>query len=141
MTSPAFRSLSERSETKRPRPRRGACRSSIERSGTPSARGGQRLEVFCPRADGEQPLAHGGGRDVVRRVLARQERPGIRLIVERDELEREPADRRGIRPDLARTVVQAGWNLTELRTVGESLEDIFLELTRAEKKETESAAA
>jgi len=38
-----------------------------------------------------------------------------------------------VRPDLARAVVQAGWNLTELRAVGESLEEIFLELTRSEE--------
>jgi ABC-2 type transport system ATP-binding protein len=37
-----------------------------------------------------------------------------------------------VRPDLARAIVQAGWNLTELRTVGESLEEIFLELTKSE---------
>jgi ABC-2 type transport system ATP-binding protein len=38
-----------------------------------------------------------------------------------------------IRPDIARAVVHAGWNLTELRAVGESLEEIFLELTKSEK--------
>jgi len=37
-----------------------------------------------------------------------------------------------IRPELARAVVQSGWNLTELRTMGESLEEIFLELTKSE---------
>jgi ABC-2 type transport system ATP-binding protein len=37
-----------------------------------------------------------------------------------------------VRPELARAVVQSGWNLTELRTVGESLEEIFLELTKSE---------
>jgi hypothetical protein len=37
-----------------------------------------------------------------------------------------------LRPELARAVVQAGWNLMELKTVGESLEEIFLELTRSE---------
>ena len=38
---------------------------------------------------------------------------------------------RHIRADLARAVVQAGWNLNELRAVGLSLEDIFLQLTGA----------
>ncbi|HWF11650.1 MAG TPA: ABC transporter ATP-binding protein [Bryobacteraceae bacterium] len=37
-----------------------------------------------------------------------------------------------VRPELARAVVQSGWNLTELRTMGESLEEIFLELTKSE---------
>ncbi len=37
-----------------------------------------------------------------------------------------------VRPDLARAVVNSGWNLVELKAVGESLEEIFLELTRSE---------
>ena len=37
-----------------------------------------------------------------------------------------------VRPELARTIVQAGWNLNLLTTVGESLEEIFLELTKSE---------
>jgi ABC-2 type transport system ATP-binding protein len=42
---------------------------------------------------------------------------------------------RHIRADLARTVVNSGWNLSELRAVGLSLEDIFLQLTAAEQSE------
>jgi ABC-2 type transport system ATP-binding protein len=45
---------------------------------------------------------------------------------------------RSIRADLARTIVGAGWDLNELRTVGMSLEDIFLELTAAEKRSARS---
>ena len=41
---------------------------------------------------------------------------------------------RHIRAELARSVVNSGWNLSELRAVGLSLEDIFLQLTAAEKK-------
>jgi ABC-2 type transport system ATP-binding protein len=55
-------------------------------------------------------------------------------------LEVESAQGRAIRPDLARAVVQAGWNLTELRPVSVSLENVFLELTAAEKAETAEAA-
>ena len=40
---------------------------------------------------------------------------------------------RSIRAELARAVVTAGWDLNELRPVGFSLEDIFLQLTAAEK--------
>jgi len=40
---------------------------------------------------------------------------------------------RHIRADLARTVVNSGWNLSEMRAVGLSLEDIFLQLTTAEQ--------
>ena len=36
---------------------------------------------------------------------------------------------RQIRPDLAKAVIESGWNLNELRPVGLSLEEIFLELT------------
>ena len=46
---------------------------------------------------------------------------------------------RQIRADLARGVVNAGWNLSELRAVGLSLEDVFLQLTAAEKKSGEPA--
>ena len=42
---------------------------------------------------------------------------------------------RHIRPDVARSVVNAGWNLTEIRAIGRSLEEIFLSLTASEDKE------
>jgi ABC-2 type transport system ATP-binding protein len=51
---------------------------------------------------------------------------------------------RQIRADLARSVVNAGWNLSELRPVGLSLEEVFLQLTAGEKKDeapAESEAA
>ena len=48
----------------------------------------------------------------------------------------EALDQYAVRPDLARAVVQAGWDLTELRTVGQSLEEIFLDLTKSETKAT-----
>lgn len=46
------------------------------------------------------------------------------------------------RKELARTVVEAGWGLLELRPVGLSLEEIFLKLTTEEpvEKEAEEAA-
>ena len=40
-----------------------------------------------------------------------------------------------VRPQVARTVVKAGYDLLELRPVGMSLEEIFLELTRDNTKE------
>ena len=39
---------------------------------------------------------------------------------------------RNIRADLARAVVESGWNLTELRPVSMSLEEVFLQLTASE---------
>jgi ABC-2 type transport system ATP-binding protein len=44
-----------------------------------------------------------------------------------------------IRAELARAVVTSGWNLTELHSVGESLEEIFLELTKSESGNRHSA--
>jgi ABC-2 type transport system ATP-binding protein len=62
----------------------------------------------------------------VSRVLPREMKDG-RLAFEVESLQG-----RHIRGDLARTVVSAGWNLNELRAVGLSLEDIFLQLTGGE---------
>jgi ABC-2 type transport system ATP-binding protein len=67
----------------------------------------------------------------VSRVMMKDSRDN-RLIFEIESLQG-----RHIRADLARTVVNSGWNLSELRSVGFSLEDIFLQLTTAEQKETE----
>ncbi len=49
----------------------------------------------------------------------------------RFEVESQPGA--AIRPDLARSVVEAGWNLNELHTAGVSLEEIFLQLTATDK--------
>src|SRR5215472_9767986 len=65
----------------------------------------------------------------VSRVLSKEPRDG------RLHFEIESLQGRHIRADLARTVVNAGWALTEMRAVGLSLEDIFLQLTAAEKKD------
>jgi hypothetical protein len=48
---------------------------------------------------------------------------------------------RVIRGDLARSVVEAGWNLNELRSAAMSLEEIFLQLTGAEAAEPAAEAA
>jgi ABC-2 type transport system ATP-binding protein len=68
---------------------------------------------------------------------------GVARVVSRDSkdgtvaFEIEALENYFVRPDLARAVVQSGWNLTELKAMGESLEEIFLELTRSERKEGE----
>jgi ABC-2 type transport system ATP-binding protein len=65
---------------------------------------------------------------------------GVRSVVMKDSkdgrltFEVESLQGRQIRADLARRVVNAGWNLSELRPVGLSLEEVFLQLTAAEKK-------
>jgi ABC-2 type transport system ATP-binding protein len=69
----------------------------------------------------------------VSRVVMKDSRNG-RLAFEVESLQGKH-----IRSDLARTVINSGWNLNELRSVGLSLEDIFLQLTAAEEKDTERA--
>jgi ABC-2 type transport system ATP-binding protein len=53
----------------------------------------------------------------------------------RSSFEVESLKDRFIRGDLARSVVEAGWNLNELRPSAMSLEEIFLQLTGAESVE------
>ena len=48
---------------------------------------------------------------------------------------------RAIRGDLARAVVEAGWDLNELRTAAVSLEEIFLQLTNTGDANAESVQA
>jgi len=64
----------------------------------------------------------------VSRVVMKDSKDG-RLAFEVESLQG-----RQIRSDLARSVVTAGWNLSELRPVGLSLEEVFLQLTAAEQK-------
>ncbi len=45
------------------------------------------------------------------------------------------------RPDIARAIVQGGWNLVELRPLAVNLEEIFLELTHQEEQEELETAA
>jgi ABC-2 type transport system ATP-binding protein len=70
----------------------------------------------------------------VSRVLAKEPKDG------RLRFEIESLQGRQIRADLARAVVNAGWNLSELASVGSSLEDIFLQLTASEQKSALPAA-
>ena len=51
----------------------------------------------------------------------------------RSSFEVESLQDRSIRGDLARAVVESGWNLNELRPTAMSLEEIFLQLTGAEQ--------
>ena len=48
---------------------------------------------------------------------------------------------RALRADLARAVVESGWDLNELRTAAVSLEEIFLQLTSADSQQAISAEA
>jgi ABC-2 type transport system ATP-binding protein len=67
---------------------------------------------------------------------------GVSRVVLKDtkdkhcSFEVESMQGRSIRAEVARAVVTAGWDLNELRPVGFSLEDIFLQLTASEKAAT-----
>jgi len=100
-------------------------------------RGSEAVAVEVESADGspspgevQQRLEQVAG---VSRVVAKEPKDG------RFAFEVESLQGRHIRADLARSVVTAGWNLSELRSVGLSLEEIFLQLTAAEKKEAAPA--
>ena len=71
----------------------------------------------------QHKLEHVAG---VSRVLFRENRGKASLF------EVESLKDRSIRGDLARTVVQSGWNLNELRPSAMSLEEVFLQLTGAD---------
>jgi len=70
----------------------------------------------------------------VSRVMHKDSKDG------RVEFTVESLQGRHIRPELARSIVESGWNLNELHAVGLSLEEIFLQLT-ATPKEIETTAA
>lgn len=71
----------------------------------------------------------------VSRVLSKEARDGAaRFTV-------ESLQGQQIRPELARAIIESGWNLNELRAVGLSLEEIFLELTATPKPDEAPPAA
>jgi ABC-2 type transport system ATP-binding protein len=67
--------------------------------------------------------------------------PGVAKIAERYDgrLEFETIPGQDPRPQVARALINAGYDLLEMRSVGMSLEDIFLELTRDEPSLPEPA--
>jgi ABC-2 type transport system ATP-binding protein len=98
-------------------------------------RGSEAVAVELESSDGrpnptdvQQKLEQVAG---VSRVLMKDSRNG-RMMFEVESLQG-----RHIRSDLARTVVNSGWALTELRAVGLSLEEIFLQLTASEQRDKE----
>jgi ABC-2 type transport system ATP-binding protein len=64
---------------------------------------------------------------------------GVGKVVQREAnggrayFEVEALQGKNVRADVARAVVEGGFDLTELKPVGMSLEQVFLELTAAEK--------
>jgi ABC-2 type transport system ATP-binding protein len=103
------------------------------------ARGAETILVNVGVRSGEFPLAS------VRERLAAI--PGVSSSTLREEFtsgatfELESKKGELVRGDLARTIVQAGWDLNELRPAAMSLEEIFLQLTGTEAAATKDAAA
>jgi ABC-2 type transport system ATP-binding protein len=98
-------------------------------------RGAEAVSLEVESADGNPNPAEVQGRleqvSGVSRVMMKDAKDG------RITFEVESLQGRHIRAELARSVVNSGWNLSELRAVGLSLEDIFLQLTTSEKKKEE----
>jgi ABC-2 type transport system ATP-binding protein len=65
--------------------------------------------------------------------------PGVMRVIDMSggSLEFETAPGQDVRPEVARAVVNHGYDLLELRPIGMSLEDIFLQLTRDEPEPPE----
>jgi ABC-2 type transport system ATP-binding protein len=67
--------------------------------------------------------------------------PGVSRVLPREirdsrlSFELESIQGRAIRGEVARSVVDAGWDLTELRPVAISLEEVFLQLTGTEQEQ------
>jgi len=95
-------------------------------------RGSEAVALEVAPSDG-----HPSASEVMQRL---EQVSGVSRVMMKDSkdarllFEVESLQGRHIRADLARSVVQAGWNLNELRPVGLSLEDIFLQLTGPEQK-------
>ncbi|HET8547205.1 MAG TPA: ATP-binding cassette domain-containing protein [Bryobacteraceae bacterium] len=93
-------------------------------------RGGETVRVQVEAREG--PLTHEAVQQRIEqvagvsRVLFRETRNGTHLF------DIESLQGQVVRADVARAIVEAGWNLNELRAVSVSLEQIFLELTAAD---------
>jgi ABC-2 type transport system ATP-binding protein len=73
--------------------------------------------------------------------------PGVSRVIFKETRDRrsifevEGRSDRAIRGDLARAIVESGWDLNELRTAAVSLEEIFLQLTSSDKQSETPADA
>lgn len=84
-------------------------------------------------------LKVGGDADGLEKVV--NEVAGVMRILQLNDggLEFETAPGQDVRPQVARSVVGAGYDLLEIRLIGLSLEEIFIELTRDEPSPLEVA--
>jgi len=91
------------------------------------------VEIAGPNGSLDVPIAQQKLEQVsgVSRVLCKQQVDGRAIF----EVESQKGSL--VRGDLARAVVQGGWDLNELRTAAMSLEEIFLQLTEKESTEAQ----
>jgi ABC-2 type transport system ATP-binding protein len=91
------------------------------------------VEIAGRNGDLEVPIVQHKLEQVsgVSRVLCKQQ------VDSRAVFEVESEKGRLVRGDLARTVVQCGWDLNELRPAAMSLEEVFLQLTEQESAEAQ----
>jgi ABC-2 type transport system ATP-binding protein len=104
------------------------------------------VENLTSRLKGSETVAlevMGGSADAIRERLERVSGVAKVMVKEtKGDLARftiESEKDRHIRPELARCVIESGWQLNELHAMGASLEDIFLELTGGKDKPAEAA--
>ena len=95
-----------------------------------------RLQSRLAGADRVRVKVAGDGADLGQ---ALEKVPGVTRVhtTSDGEFEIEATPGQDLRPDLARQIVNGGWGLLEMRYVGMSLEDIFLQLTREEAEDQE----
>jgi ABC-2 type transport system ATP-binding protein len=68
--------------------------------------------------------------------------PGVSKVLEtsrsndRFVFEVDSLSGHNVRPDVARAIVQSGWNLLEMKSTTFSLEEVFLQLTGGQVTET-----
>jgi ABC-2 type transport system ATP-binding protein len=102
------------------------------------ARGAESVLVEVGSSDGELD------RGAVQRRL--EQVAGVSRVLPKDArgnrsvFEVESLKERSIRADVARAVVESGWDLNELRSATISLEEVFLQLTGGDKVETTEEA-
>ena len=94
------------------------------------------VQNLTSRLRGQEAVAvHVSGGDATSIRQRLEQVPGVARVVARDSrdgnhaYEVESLPGHNVRGDVARAVVEAGWNLNELHAVAMSLEDVFLELT------------
>ncbi|MGQ9834000.1 MAG: ABC transporter ATP-binding protein [Candidatus Villigracilaceae bacterium] len=93
----------------------------------------ENLQARLSGAQRVRVRVRGEAEDLVAKIAAL---PGVQEVVALPDgaLEFQHAPGQDVRPEAARTVIQAGYDLLEMHPVGMSLEEIFLELTGTKRK-------